>query len=219
MKRSIAFGATIAERIRDVQRNMTWTVGISILLGAAAMASGDDEVLHPLVRPDGAQVVLPIDGTDFAAFRGDEDLILVADDGTTITVPPDTMIPGHTGTLPELMEMWGTTYYDMFPGSVGDTSCGEVTLPQGGLTALPVALCGRCPCCRESITHVESIRETSSCYREGYFVEHRLIRQDSDCECIYGRIFRGWRCMQRCDGPCDRGRGCWSRSCEKEVLA
>lgn len=99
MTHLIALGA---ERIRDVHRTITRTVGAAVLLlGAAAMASGDDgsTVLHPLVRPDGGQVVLTIDGIDYAAFSGDENLTLVADDATTVTVP-----------LPELLEVWGVIY-------------------------------------------------------------------------------------------------------------
>lgn len=171
-----------AERIREVHRTITRTVGAAVLLlGAAAMASGDDGSidLHPLVRPDGGQVVLTIDGIDYAAFSGDENLtlvadgaatvtvplrellevwgviydaglepiirkdgsgrqvvftmddgrehavfrdaenlILVADDGVRITVPPDAVIPGITATMAEWMETWGTAPDDLIPGSV-----------------------------------------------------------------------------------------------------
>ena len=179
MTHLIALGA---ERIRDVHRTITRTVGAGVLLlGAAAMASGDDgsTVLHPLVRPDGGQVVLTIDGIVYAAFSGDENLtlvadgaatvtvplrellevwgviydaglepiirkdgsgsqvvftmddgrehavfrdaenlILVADDGVRITVPPDAVIPGITATMAEWMETWGTAPDDLIPGSV-----------------------------------------------------------------------------------------------------
>ena len=119
MTHLIALGA---ERIKAVQRIVTRTVGAAVLIGAAAVAGGDDGSmeLQPLVRPDGAQVVLTIDGIDYAAFGGDENLILVADDGATITVPPDAWIPCLTGTLPELTAMWGTTLDDLIPGSVDD---------------------------------------------------------------------------------------------------
>ena len=113
-------------RLEAVNRTMTWIVGVAVLLGAAEMASGDDGStdLQPLVRPDGAQVMLTLDdGREFAAFDDGENLVLVADDGTTITVPPDAMIPCHTGTLRELLAEWGLTYQDLtdeapYPGSV-----------------------------------------------------------------------------------------------------
>ena len=80
-----------------------------------------DAGLEPIIRKDGSgrQVVFTMDdGREHAVFRDAENLILVADDGVRITVPPDAVIPGITATMAEWMETWGTAPDDLIPGSV-----------------------------------------------------------------------------------------------------